>query len=197
MKLTIMIFIPVAIFLVWLLAGRTFCHVIDLLFVRHTRVSVPSIQFSPMGLSINSLAFDSNEQNRFLLDTNNRLVFYNGQHSFTIGDATSLSDTETNWKVYSLTPNPSDQISLKESHSLLFWKEPFKMNFITGHTPDRYRFRYYTLQWKKSSGATLIVKWQYEQYFNAETGWGSDMTPGNGYTYGITSLEISGSEKPK
>jgi hypothetical protein len=192
MKYKKVIFIPVAAIIFWLFAGKTFCHLVDYVFVSSKKLDISSIQFSPTGLTINELALDSNGENVFSLDSNGYLVFNNSGNSFSLGTARELSYSEENWKVYLLTPDSSDQVSLEESHSLFFWKEPFKMNFMTGHTADRYRFRYYTLRWQKASGTSLTIDWRYEQNFNAGMGWSrGNSVPNSKYTYGITSLKVT------
>jgi hypothetical protein len=196
MKYKKVIFIPIVAIILWLFAGKTFCNLTDNVFVSSKKLDISSIQLSPTGLTINTLAIDSNGENVFSLDTNGYLVFNNSGNSFSMGTARELSNSEENWKVYLIGPDSLDQVSLDESHSLFFWKEPFKMNFMTGHTPDRYRFRYYTLRWLKSSGATFTVNWRYEQYFHAGTGWSEDNSiPNSNYTYGITSLKMTSPNK--
>jgi hypothetical protein len=196
MKYKKVIFIPVVAIILWLIAGKTFCHLVDNVFVSSKKLDISSIQLSPTGLTINDLALDANGENVFSLDSNGYLVYNNSGNSFSMGTARELSNSEENWKLYLIGPDSSDQVSLEESHSIFFWKEPFKMNFMTGYTADRYRFRYYTLRWQKTSGETLTIDWRYEQNFNAGMGWSeANSVPNSKYEYGITSLKVTSSQK--
>jgi hypothetical protein len=67
--------------------------------------------------------------------------------------------------------DPGDTSSLTIRRSLLSWPTPFEVNFMTGQSPSWRRHLYYLLLWRKASGERLIMRWRFEQGFDAVNGW--------------------------
>lgn len=64
-------------------------------------------------------------------------------------------------------------------------------HILSTRSPRWKRYVYYTLIWKKRSGATLTMRWRYEQdyYTHDPRGWTEPLMMWNGQT-GLLSVDI-------
>lgn len=188
----------------WLIAGDGICRAVDALFTITVKVSSPSFIVSThegliMNLEITDVDqkltiqnFVTNALCSLEMDGNSNVFCIVKNASFKMGSSVANPKREFDWQAHSVRPDSLDCVTLKMSRSSLFWKEPFKMNFMTGHMPDRYRFVYYCLQWQKATGQTLTINWRFIQEFWAGSGWSQGLSaPDISPKYDVTSIEIA------
>lgn len=68
-------------------------------------------------------------------------------------------------------PNPGDRVSLTERKNLFGWPTPFEFKILGGRSPWWKQYVYYRLEWQKSSGENLEMRWRYERQYYSGTGW--------------------------
>jgi hypothetical protein len=84
---------------------------------------------------------------------------------------------------------PGDDVRVKASGSLLNRPTPFEISWLGGRLPWWKRYVYNRLVWKKPSGASLEMRWRYEQRWYAKTGWGEPLMMWNSQT-GLLCVKI-------
>ncbi len=150
--------------LVWVFVGRRVSTLLDSIWT----VPAGSLPVSPISIDGSLIRFgDFAIDMRLAEDSRNRVIYVKDQQDFQLGTQTASHD---------LQPDAGDEMSLNLRRSWLAWPN-FQINFMTGHSPSWQRNTYYTLTWKKLSGAKLELVWRYEQYYYPSDGWaGSTMT---------------------
>jgi hypothetical protein len=200
--LGILVLLVVALLAVWVFGGRQLSVFIDrfgTVEINSTKINSIAYEGSGSGgwLTVNdlhlslddaspkiSLSFGSTKGNQFALATSGKV--------FPFGP---LKATGENGGDYLATAPPAgDEAFLVTRHSALSWPTPFDFNFMTAHSPSWKRHMYYEVRWKKPSGATLDMRWRYEQPFYGQQlrpgdGWGSGFTVHEGAT-GLIALDI-------
>ena len=128
---------------------------------------------------------------RFIVDTDDRLVFEKDEARFVLGPRTgtlgagtlpdptlrdgtlqdgTLPDGEKPMPAFA--PASGDTMSAAIDRSLLSWPAPLiQFNFMTGYAPSWQRYLYQRFSWRKASGARLDILWRERQDYDAINGW--------------------------
>ncbi len=115
------------------------------------------------------------ESVQFALDSQNQLKITSAGGTFTFGPVTRCS-TDAVDPFYEFLPGVGDQVSFVKSHSVLSWPTPyFSVMNVARATWGRHS--YFTLLWRKPTGASIKLIWPDEQGYYATVGW----TDGNMY----------------
>ena len=103
-------------------------------------------------------------------DPENRLALTADGRTFTLGPVTRCSADTVN-PFYEFVADPGDQVTFTRSHSLLSWPTPY-YNIVFNVPQGTWRRNtYYTMIWKKASGASLQITWPDAQAFYTAVGW--------------------------
>jgi hypothetical protein len=179
----------------WLLGAHQISLTVDRLFT-YRLYSMPVM---PLAYSLDTLWFDE-----FPLDlssdvrpidvhvncaSGNRATLSSDGRRFALGRCTSRLPKATG--EFQFTSDPGDALSLDVSRSLVSWPTPFELNFMTGQSPTWRRDLYYRLEWKKPSGAKLVMVWRFEQGFYPNDGWSAGTMTRVGST-GLLAVDIVG-----
>ena len=186
----------------WLFAGRQFSLFVDpFISTRRAILAVSPLQYDGGGFVIGTVSMTFGLTNNLRSDlelcpdAGNRVVLKTGKESFTLGPRINPVDPKGRPEI-DFAAEPGDILSFTTYRSLVGWPTPFEFNFMS-RSPWWKRYVYYTLIWKKRSGATLHIRWRYEQdYYTREpSGWTPPMMMWNGQT-GLLGVDIRSSATP-
>ena len=198
MRLAILFALIVALVLgtVWLLAGSWLTLLTDHVFA--LSVPTPTVgklvyeggSFRIGGLSLTLGATDNQRSDvKLCRIASGEIVLKSGGHAFLLGPQTSPVDTSGR-PDFDFLPDHGDEVILTAKRSLVGWPTPFDVNFMI-RTPSWKRYVYYSLVWKKRSGAELTMRWRYEQDYFSGGGWTTPVMMWNFHT-GLVRVDIVG-----
>jgi hypothetical protein len=165
----------ILVLLIWIFFGKNICSIIDTFYLDKEQERVNSIELNNFELIFNKRnAIQFNNKLFWNFDNDSTIVLRFNDKYFELS-RNYLSSGSDQWISYKIAPNFIDTLLITESSSLFFWKEPFRSNFISGQTPDRYRFRYVELSWINQYGRVLNIKWKYKQIYYRGTGWSNSV----------------------
>ena len=191
--LAILIAFVIAILATWIFEGRQVSLLLDrFITIEMTSARIHSITYNGRGtggtLRVNDLQLSLNDRNdpapSIGTTKNDQLAVAEQGKVFALGPVRSEDEN------LATAPPPGDDAFIEIRRSVLSWPTPFKINFMTGHSPSWKRHLYYRLLWKKPSGEKLEMLWRYEQYFYSDNGWASGFMTHEGST-GLIQLDIS------
>jgi hypothetical protein len=159
--------------------------------IEMTSARINSIAYQGNGtggiLRVNDLALSLNDRNgpapSIGTTKNDQLALADREKVFAFGPVRAEAEN------LATVPPAADDASIEIRRSILNWRTPFEVTFITGQSPSWKRHLYYRVRWKKSSGANLEMLWRYEQYFSPGNGWGSGFMTREGST-GLIRVDI-------
>jgi len=122
-------------------------------------------------------------------NSDNRVVLKTGKKSFALGPRTNPVDHSGRVDLDFL-PEPGDSLLFTTHRSLIGWPTPFEIHWLSSRSPWWKRYVYYTLTWKKASGAVLKMRWRYEQQYYTATGWTTPEMMWNSQT-GLLTIAIA------
>jgi hypothetical protein len=180
---------------VWLSAGRRLALFLDRFVTAQTRsLPVSPLQYDGGGLLIGGEAMTFGLVNNLradlelATDSSHRAVLCTPHGTFTLGPRTNPVDPSGRPEI-TFVPDPTDELSFVTRASLLAWRAPFEFQIFGGPSPKWKRYVYYTLVWKKPSGAKLQMSWRYERQYYSARGWTTPAMMWNSQT-GLLSIEI-------
>lgn len=175
-----------AVTTLWLLGARQLTLVLDRwLTIPLKSLPVSPLSYSPDVLSIGNLPFEltapsSPTRASLYCDRADRVLVAIDGREIALGRR--IGNGQKDARDFSFAADPGDNVSLTVERSAFSWPTPFELNFMTGHSPSWKRNLYYTLAWRKASGAKLTMIWRFEQYFYNSDGWTSGMMTREGTT---------------
>jgi hypothetical protein len=182
--------IVIAIAAIWLFGGRQIVLLADgFTTVGDAKPTTGPFVASPGWLNIAETPLELSAQSgqpaeiRIDVDDAGRLTLRAGDKAFALG--ARVRHEEPYDTVFA--PDPGETVTFRIAHSAVAWQTPLELNFMTGKSPSWKRNVYYTLSWRKQTGAELEMVWRYEQWCYDD--WGSPMMTREGAT-GLTSLTI-------
>lgn len=171
------IVIIVVLVIVWLAAGRHIASLLDhFISIRSASLPVNSLRYDGGGLRIgdSQKTFASTDNLRLKaglsFDSLNRVYLSWRDDAFALGPRTNPADPSGRPEI-DFIPEPEDEVSFITSQSAIGWPTPFEFKIMGGRSPWWKRYVYYRLIWKKASGATLDMRWRYEQHYYRDRGW--------------------------
>lgn len=194
-KALFVLFIVIALAILWLWRGRDLATLVDRFQVVQTSsspIKIISYEGSGTGgnLRVDELALSLNEV---------RLGGAQPNIGTTKDDQAALSFAG---KVFAFGPmkpgianitteTPAeDAATMLIQHSAISWPNFFETNFMSGNSPKWKRHIYQRLVWKKPTGAKLEMLWRYEQFYYPGNGWTDALMTRQGST-GLIRIEIS------
>ena len=179
----------------WLSMGRRLAECLDrLVTARAQSLPASPIEYDGGGLVIGEQSMTFGQSNNLRADLElvtdfpNRVVLCARQSRFILGPRTNPVDSSGRPEI-SFVPERGDELSFVSRASLLPWRAPFEFPVFGGPSPRWDRYVFYTLVWKKSSGARLEMSWRYEMQYYAERGWTRPVMRWNSHT-GLLSVRI-------
>jgi hypothetical protein len=181
--ITLAIFVAATVVLlaIWIFGGRELSLLVDRFGpIEISSAQVDSISYEGSGtggvLIINGLRLRLNDAAPKFSPSvgstkDNQFALAMGGKVFAFGPM--VSGKENGDDRLATVPPKDDNTSFITGHSFICWPTPFDFNFMTGQSPIWKRHVYYQLRWKKPSGATLEMRWRYEQFFCPASGWGT------------------------
>jgi hypothetical protein len=196
--LGVLVLCIVALLAIWVFAGSQISLFVDRLgTVEVASMKIHSIAYEGGGtggiLTVNDLTLSLNDVSPTTSVSigstkDNQFALASGGKVFAFGPPVSAGENAD--ERLAAVPQPGDEAVLVTRRSAVSWPTLFDLNFMTGQSSSWKRHIYYDLLWKKRSGATLDMRWRYEQYFYPRNGWGSGFMTREGST-GLIRVEIN------
>jgi hypothetical protein len=133
---------------------------------------------------------DNTSALHFSVDAQHRLVASVNGQSLVLGVADgTLSDGGEATPAFAAAP--PDRAAFTRAQGAIAWPNWFDLNFMTGNSPSWKRFVTYDLVWTKPSGASLTIRWRFEQYYYESEGRWMDADMACEDVCGIVAAKIS------
>jgi hypothetical protein len=195
MRTMIALAIAMLAVITWGYSGRHLTLLLDRLFTIGSRtLPVSPIQYGGGGFLIGGMNMTFAGTDNLLFgvelstDSANRVVLSKGKAHFTLGPRLNPIDSSGRPEI-DVSADGSDQLSFTSSRSPLSWPNWLEFRIMGGPPPRWKRYVYYRLLWTKSWGATLDMRWRYEQQNYSQKGWTEPMMMWNSQT-GLLTVEI-------